>query len=67
MTLIWIVMWIQMMVWIRMTRWKCSVPTAVGKPPEVQVEVQSGRVELVPPIHLRRGPRSQITLREEIL
>ena len=43
-----------------------DVPTAVGKAPEVQVEVQ-GRVELVPPIQPRRGPRSQITPGEEIL
>ena len=44
-----------------------DVPTEVGKAPEVPVEMQSGRVELVPPIQPRRGPRSQITLGEEIL
>ena len=32
-----------------------------------QVEVQGGRVELVPPIQPRRGLQSQITLGEEIL
>ena len=36
-----------------------DVPKAIGKAPEVQVEVQSGRVELVPQYNLEEGPEAK--------